>query len=48
MTKGFIGVTVPKQGVKGDIPMIAYKSIWGAFDYHIKINQFNKNAGKNT
>ncbi len=35
-------VTPPKQGVKEDIPTIVYKSIYQAFDSHIKINQYNK------
>ncbi len=46
VAKGFIGVTLPKQGVKGDIPTIVYKSLCEAFDSHIKTNQFNGNAEK--
>ncbi len=42
VTKAFIGVTPPNQGVKGDIPTIVYKSIYQAFDSHIKINQYKK------
>ncbi len=48
VNKGFIGVTPPKLGTKGQIHEFAYKSIFQAFDSHIKINQFNGNAGENT
>ncbi len=48
VNKGYIDVTPLKQGPKGDIPAIAYKTICRAFDTHIKINQFNGNAEENT